>query len=69
MFKKAKGWLVAFALSMVAIAGPAFAAAGDLGETVVTELSGGKAQILLVGGAVLILSAVVLLIKMIRKST
>jgi hypothetical protein len=55
------------ALSAMFVAGAAMAQTGtDLATTVTTELSSGKAQLITVGGAVLVLVAVVALIRHIR---
>jgi hypothetical protein len=55
------------ALSTMFVAGAAMAQTGtDLATTVTTELSSGKAQLITVGGAVLVLVAVVALIRHIR---
>jgi len=66
-FRQLKGAsLGAGGLAAVLASGSVFAAEGDLSSSIITELSGGKTEILAVGGAVLVLVGVVALIRHVR---
>lgn len=67
---KIKHWgsRVAIGVSGALATGAAFAQDADLASTVTTELASGKTQLITVGGAVLVLVAVVALIRHIRSA-
>jgi|Hof3ISUMetaT_3_FD_contig_31_129466_length_392_multi_4_in_0_out_0_2 hypothetical protein len=67
---KIKNWgsRIALGVGGALATGAAFAQDTDLAATVTGELTGGKTQLLTVGGAVLVLVAVVALIRHIRSA-
>ena len=69
MFNRMKAFAASAVVGAVLFGTQAMAAAGDLSGSITTELADGKAEILAVGGAVLVLCAVILLISMVKRST